>query len=641
MASTRKTKPFTPDAQSTRFLYLILKQLDLKGDLKSVNWQEVADNIGIKNGHAARMRWSRFKQHAEGTPPQPKTPKPKKTDVEKNGKRDLENPGHLIKADDGRDEKRVKLEHGLPMSHGFPPYSGLPLTPYPMPSPMPMPMAMPAPPPPMVKTEPSVKQEPGIELSKTSGVPSSLPYGTSQWQPQQLPSIMTAPPPASSTPFASDDDNDDIPIRELNKHFHTTVSMADLQLSSPVKREAGDIVENVQSTGTASSSSGVKQPNADSQTLSPALLPSPTPPLKQSLIPQLGSLKTSYSDRDGRCQTSNSPAIRPEPTAMPTQAPTWFPSPQGAFQKMAQAYYPAFAPGYRPPPYPAAHGHQQCQPMSYMQRPIMHPFSHMGFNPNPTAPYPQHPLAQAYPSMQSTYPNMPYAMPRDANTTFEDTVRPSMSLQASEYQAAHVAQAIAEKNEEENSTTGAPTKLQVEHVTTLPEHANTQQSMKASSTSLLVFPCSAKPVEQDPVQGRPETASPEAAHFTACPSVSSPAAPGQLAQTSSDATHPSSVLSTDTPVAPFATFCNLTAADFTQAQSDGGDALAKEDVYLDFDFDFSAIEGDLQLPFQESGEGEGKLSREPQLVVGEEGGSVTPKKISVGETHGSGSVAKD
>ena len=59
----RRTKSFTPDGQTAKFLYTILKQLDLK----SVDWNGVAESLDITNGHAARMRYSRFKQHIEGT----------------------------------------------------------------------------------------------------------------------------------------------------------------------------------------------------------------------------------------------------------------------------------------------------------------------------------------------------------------------------------------------------------------------------------------------------------------------------------------------------------------------------------------------------------------------------------------------
>ncbi|KAH0841585.1 hypothetical protein AYO21_01180 [Fonsecaea monophora] len=74
MASTRRTKNFATDPQTPMFLYTILKQLDLR----SINWNDVAGSLGISNGHAARMRYSRMKSQFEGTSNQVKPPKPKK-----------------------------------------------------------------------------------------------------------------------------------------------------------------------------------------------------------------------------------------------------------------------------------------------------------------------------------------------------------------------------------------------------------------------------------------------------------------------------------------------------------------------------------------------------------------------------------
>ncbi|OCT46393.1 hypothetical protein CLCR_01197 [Cladophialophora carrionii] len=73
MASQRRTKNFANDPQTPMFLYNILKQLDLR----SINWSEVADGLGISNGHAARMRYSRMKSQFEGLSSQPKPAKPK------------------------------------------------------------------------------------------------------------------------------------------------------------------------------------------------------------------------------------------------------------------------------------------------------------------------------------------------------------------------------------------------------------------------------------------------------------------------------------------------------------------------------------------------------------------------------------
>lgn len=43
--------------------------------LKWIDWNLVASQLDITNGHAARMRFSRFKQHMEGVPPIPRKPR--------------------------------------------------------------------------------------------------------------------------------------------------------------------------------------------------------------------------------------------------------------------------------------------------------------------------------------------------------------------------------------------------------------------------------------------------------------------------------------------------------------------------------------------------------------------------------------
>src|ERR1700759_4592776 len=111
MASLRRSKSLTPDGQTARFLYTILKQLDLK----TVDWTIVAEAIGITNGHAARMRYSRFKQQIEGLPNQAKKEKSKKsesrdgrphTDAQGKRKRDEEHD----RRSDGQDAKVMKVE---------------------------------------------------------------------------------------------------------------------------------------------------------------------------------------------------------------------------------------------------------------------------------------------------------------------------------------------------------------------------------------------------------------------------------------------------------------------------------------------------------------------------------------------------
>ncbi|KAL9122599.1 MAG: hypothetical protein Q9187_000852 [Circinaria calcarea] len=86
------------DGATARFLYTILKQLDHK----SIDWNIVAGDLDITNGHAARMRFSRFKQHMEGVPPTPRKPRAsgsyrqkkakseKRTDDEKKPKTELQ-----------------------------------------------------------------------------------------------------------------------------------------------------------------------------------------------------------------------------------------------------------------------------------------------------------------------------------------------------------------------------------------------------------------------------------------------------------------------------------------------------------------------------------------------------------------------
>ncbi|KAL6249202.1 hypothetical protein RBB50_004265 [Rhinocladiella similis] len=74
MASVRRTKNFALDGQTPMFLYSILKQLDLR----SIDWNLVAESLDISNGHAARMRYSRMRTQFEGMSKEAKTSKPKK-----------------------------------------------------------------------------------------------------------------------------------------------------------------------------------------------------------------------------------------------------------------------------------------------------------------------------------------------------------------------------------------------------------------------------------------------------------------------------------------------------------------------------------------------------------------------------------
>ncbi|KAJ5194265.1 hypothetical protein N7491_001601 [Penicillium cf. griseofulvum] len=58
----QRNKVLETDTPTAKFLYTIIKQLDLK----SVDWNRVASDVEISNGHAARMRYSRFRQQMEG-----------------------------------------------------------------------------------------------------------------------------------------------------------------------------------------------------------------------------------------------------------------------------------------------------------------------------------------------------------------------------------------------------------------------------------------------------------------------------------------------------------------------------------------------------------------------------------------------
>ncbi|OJJ86778.1 uncharacterized protein ASPGLDRAFT_23930 [Aspergillus glaucus CBS 516.65] len=73
--SVRRSKAMPTDGPTAKFLYTIIKQLDLK----SIDWNLVASQLEISNGHAARMRFSRFKQQMEGLTSTPRASKPKKT----------------------------------------------------------------------------------------------------------------------------------------------------------------------------------------------------------------------------------------------------------------------------------------------------------------------------------------------------------------------------------------------------------------------------------------------------------------------------------------------------------------------------------------------------------------------------------
>ncbi|KAJ5676080.1 hypothetical protein N7462_008977 [Penicillium macrosclerotiorum] len=61
----QRSKVLDTDGPTPKFLYAIIKQLDLK----TIDWNRVATELGVSNGHAARMRYSRFRSQMDGPSP--------------------------------------------------------------------------------------------------------------------------------------------------------------------------------------------------------------------------------------------------------------------------------------------------------------------------------------------------------------------------------------------------------------------------------------------------------------------------------------------------------------------------------------------------------------------------------------------
>ncbi|KAL8716819.1 MAG: hypothetical protein Q9225_005881 [Loekoesia sp. 1 TL-2023] len=92
------------DAAIAKFLYTIMKQLDLK----SIDWNTVANELDITNGHAARMRYSRFKQQMEG--PTQTTRKPRVSGAPRKRKAIADGESRLAKKRKKDDESQAKDE---------------------------------------------------------------------------------------------------------------------------------------------------------------------------------------------------------------------------------------------------------------------------------------------------------------------------------------------------------------------------------------------------------------------------------------------------------------------------------------------------------------------------------------------------
>ncbi|RHZ65672.1 uncharacterized protein CDV56_108201 [Aspergillus thermomutatus] len=99
MTTVRRSKAMPTDGPTAKFLYTIIKQLDLKSVSQpffllnfqealwtvannvppQIDWNLVASQLEISNGHAARMRYSRFRQQMEGITSTPRSSRPRKT----------------------------------------------------------------------------------------------------------------------------------------------------------------------------------------------------------------------------------------------------------------------------------------------------------------------------------------------------------------------------------------------------------------------------------------------------------------------------------------------------------------------------------------------------------------------------------
>ena len=285
-ASSKRARAPPVSEGQTHFLYLILKQLDLK----TVNWQDVADGIGIKNGHAARMRWSRFKSHTEGssTQLQKKQQQKKKNSGEskdsddrgvskKNQNKDGFYGGfkrgydmssdaamEAAMADDGAMSgggKRMKLEHDYYRGNDSAMMSGM------APPGWPGPYGH-HPPPPMMGTTGYLGQPPPYSMNKPEpdiNIKPELDHGMSQPHPQSIAGMQyawgPAPPLPPQTLQFNDDRNystsidyaatnnyhsmpadpDDLPIKhtqiqidDRHRKTPTTLTMADLHSNPEV-----------------------------------------------------------------------------------------------------------------------------------------------------------------------------------------------------------------------------------------------------------------------------------------------------------------------------------------------------------------------------------------------------------------------
>lgn len=119
LTSIRRNKALSTDGHTARFLYQMLKQLDLK----PIDWQEIADETGIPKGHAARMRYNRFKGQMEALINTEKALTAKLEDTDEDEptvkRKAAENSSdnsevqHVFAGEREDMNKRIKLENGI------------------------------------------------------------------------------------------------------------------------------------------------------------------------------------------------------------------------------------------------------------------------------------------------------------------------------------------------------------------------------------------------------------------------------------------------------------------------------------------------------------------------------------------------
>ncbi|KAJ5721829.1 uncharacterized protein N7483_009763 [Penicillium malachiteum] len=114
----QRGKVLDTDGPTPKFLYAMLKQLDLK----TIDWNRVAVDIQISNGHAARMRFSRFRNQMEGTTGAQRAAKKKNAKGKKGDKCDMsESNGQMLAIMPGtQSAPGIKMEPGDFMPYANP-----------------------------------------------------------------------------------------------------------------------------------------------------------------------------------------------------------------------------------------------------------------------------------------------------------------------------------------------------------------------------------------------------------------------------------------------------------------------------------------------------------------------------------------